>query len=190
MPKRASRGLITQIHIFERGSNRHRMWDSDTMAGSGTRKHSGWRSWPPSIPPRTARHGCAEDVEDWATESLLAARAAYLIPGTDRRLKPGQKLGEYYMKANLPVARQRLYQAGIRLASVLNEALGAGSPTASENQSYCGRSSGGSRGTGFPARRDAMARLSTSLETARPPPMPPSCTSSSHPSRGPRRRRR
>ena len=64
-------------------------------------------------------------VEDWATESLLAARAAYLIPGTDRRLKPGQKLGEYYMKANLPVARQRLYQAGIRLASVLNEALGA-----------------------------------------------------------------
>ena len=32
-------------------------------------------------------------VEEWATESLLAARQAYQVPETGQRLKPGQKLG-------------------------------------------------------------------------------------------------
>ena len=63
-------------------------------------------------------------VEDWATESLLAARAAYNVPETGQRLKPGQKLGDRYVEANLPVVRQRMYRAGVRLAHVLNEALG------------------------------------------------------------------
>jgi hypothetical protein len=31
-------------------------------------------------------------AEDWATESLLAAREAYQDPGTGRRMKPGTKL--------------------------------------------------------------------------------------------------
>jgi hypothetical protein len=39
-------------------------------------------------------------------------------------LKPGQKLGDAYQAASIPVVRQRLTQAGIRLAVVLNEALG------------------------------------------------------------------
>jgi hypothetical protein len=33
-------------------------------------------------------------VEDWATESLLAARQAYQVPETGVRLKSGQKLGD------------------------------------------------------------------------------------------------
>jgi hypothetical protein len=36
-------------------------------------------------------------------------------------LKPGQKLADACPEANLPVARRRLYQAGVRLAWVLNE---------------------------------------------------------------------
>jgi len=62
-------------------------------------------------------------VEDWATESLLAARQAYQVPETGKRLKPGQKLGHAYLEANLPVVRRRLYEGGIRLAMVLNETL-------------------------------------------------------------------
>ena len=62
-------------------------------------------------------------VEDWATESLLAAREAYRVPETGQRLKSGQKLSDAYLNANLPVVRRRLYQAGVRLAMVLNEAL-------------------------------------------------------------------
>ena len=47
------------------------------------------------------------------------------LPGaeTGKRLKPGVKLGDAYYNANLPVARQRLAQAGLRLAWVLNEAF-------------------------------------------------------------------
>jgi nuclease S1 len=58
-----------------------------------------------------------------ATESLLAARAAYQLPGTDKRMKSGQKLGDEYQAIHLPVARRRLAQVGMRLAWVLNEAF-------------------------------------------------------------------
>jgi hypothetical protein len=61
--------------------------------------------------------------EDWATESLLAAREAYQDPQTGKRIKSGTKLGDAYQAKNLPVARQRLAQAGMRLAWVLNEAF-------------------------------------------------------------------
>jgi S1/P1 Nuclease len=41
------------------------------------------------------------------------------MPETGERLKSGQKLSDAYVKANLPVACRRLYQAGVRLAMVL-----------------------------------------------------------------------
>jgi hypothetical protein len=51
-------------------------------------------------------------VEDWATESLLAARHAYEVPETGKRIKPGQPLADSYQVANLPVVRRRLYHGG------------------------------------------------------------------------------
>ncbi len=36
----------------------------------------------------------AGTVEEWAMESLLAARQAYQVPETGKRLKPGQKLAD------------------------------------------------------------------------------------------------
>jgi hypothetical protein len=33
----------------------------------------------------------------------------------------GAKLGQEYLDLNLPIVKQRLYRAGIRLADVLNE---------------------------------------------------------------------
>jgi hypothetical protein len=43
--------------------------------------------------------------------------------GTGQRIKPGAKLGDAYHVRSLPVAQRRHYQAGVRLAWVLNEAL-------------------------------------------------------------------
>jgi hypothetical protein len=63
-------------------------------------------------------------VEDWATESLRAAREAYQDPKTSQRIKPGAKLADEYQARSLLVAKQRLYQAGARLAWVLNEVFG------------------------------------------------------------------
>jgi hypothetical protein len=65
----------------------------------------------------------AGTVEDWATESLLAARQAYQDPATGQRIKRGTKLGDACQEANLPVVRRRLYQASSRFAMVLNEAF-------------------------------------------------------------------
>lgn len=57
----------------------------------------------------------------WATEShLLAERYCYSVA-------PGSAIGEEYAKASLPIAELRLKQAGIRLAAVLEDCLGAGS---------------------------------------------------------------
>jgi hypothetical protein len=58
-----------------------------------------------------------------ATESPLVARQAYQEPVTGKRIKPRAKLGDAYQEANLPLARRRLYQAGARLAMVLNGAF-------------------------------------------------------------------
>jgi hypothetical protein len=62
-------------------------------------------------------------VEDGATESLLAARKAYQDPETGQQIKSGTKLADEYQARSLPGAKRRLYQAGLRLASVLNEAF-------------------------------------------------------------------
>jgi len=58
-------------------------------------------------------------VEDWATESLLAARAAYQVPETGKRLKPGQKLSDAYYDANLPIVRRRLYPTTENAARII-----------------------------------------------------------------------
>jgi len=60
-------------------------------------------------------------LEEWATETLLTARAAYLVPVADARIEPGQKLSREYYDAHMPVVRRRLDQGGIQLAKVLNE---------------------------------------------------------------------
>jgi hypothetical protein len=60
------------------------------------------------------REAQAGSVEDWATEPLVAARQAYQDPVTGQRIRPGAKLGERYQEANLPVAKRRHYQAGVR----------------------------------------------------------------------------
>ncbi len=44
-------------------------------------------------------------VEDWATESLLAAREAYQDPRTGKRIQSTTKLRQGYYDANLPVVR-------------------------------------------------------------------------------------
>ncbi len=44
-------------------------------------------------------------------------------PKTGLKPDPGQKLGESYQAASLPVLHRRLSQAGLRPAMVLNEAF-------------------------------------------------------------------
>jgi hypothetical protein len=116
-------GNLTQVRFYDRGTNMHRLWDSDMIEHEGDDEDFWLADLVALDQPADRAAAMKGIVEDWATESLAAARAAYLVPETDKRLKPGQKLSDAYVTANMPLVRQRLYQAGIRLAKVLNEAF-------------------------------------------------------------------
>jgi hypothetical protein len=116
-------GNDTQVIFFDRGTNMHSLWDTG-MIERFSKSEDEWLKELTVLASPQSQEGTAEGtVEDWATESLLAARQAYVLPETGTRMKSGQKLGEAYLEANLPVVRRRLCQGGVRLAMVLNEAF-------------------------------------------------------------------
>ena len=116
-------GNDLQVRWFDRGSNLHRVWDVGIIDRAG-RGEAGWLDDLIAMDTPEARLEAQRgSVEDWATESLLASREAYRDPKTGQRMKSGVKLGNDYQAKSLPVAKRRLYQAGMRLAMVLNEAF-------------------------------------------------------------------
>jgi hypothetical protein len=94
--------------------------DRAAMQCTGTSKVS---SEPRSRHQRESGGMDGRDRRGLGDRKPAAARAAYVVPGTNQRLLPGQKLGNKYHTAHLPVVRRRLCPAGVRLAMVLNEAL-------------------------------------------------------------------
>jgi hypothetical protein len=116
-------GNDTQVQWFDEGSNMHRVWDYGMIERAGDSEDFWLADLAELDTPDNRTAWVAGRPEDWATESLHVAREAYVIPGTDRRLKSGQKLGEEYQAKHLPTVRRRLCQAGLRLAGVLNEAF-------------------------------------------------------------------
>lgn len=116
-------GNQTQVRFYDRGTNMHRLWDSDMIERAGDDEDFWLADLALLDTPGNREAAMRGTVEDWATESLLAARAAYQVPETGMRIKPGQKLADAYQEVNLPIVRRRLYQAGVRLALVLNEAF-------------------------------------------------------------------
>ena len=70
--------------------------------------------------PEMASAWAKRNAEDWATESLAEARLAYRLPGTDRLIRSGTKLGEDYCRFALPIIQLRLAQSAVRVAFVLN----------------------------------------------------------------------
>jgi hypothetical protein len=116
-------GNTTQVRFFDRGTNMHALWDSGMIQRVGATEDFWLADLAKLDTPEARAEAMKGSVEDWATESLLAARQAYQVPETGLRLKSGQKLGDSYLQANLPQVRRRLYQGGVRLAMVLNEAI-------------------------------------------------------------------
>ncbi len=114
-------GNTLQVRWFDRGSNPHRVWDSGMIDRAGTNENR-WLYDPIAMDTPEAPHKAqGGSIEELGDGNLLAARAAYQDPATGQRIKPGTKLGDDYQARSLPVAKRRLYQAGARLARVLNE---------------------------------------------------------------------
>ena len=106
-------GNDTQVQFFDRGTNMHRLWDGGMLEHVSTDEDY-WLKELTVLPSAQSRDAAtAGTVEDWATESLLAAREAYVDPATGQRIKPGAKLGLDYHNKNIPVVKERMYLAGI-----------------------------------------------------------------------------
>ena len=67
-------GNQTQVRFFDRGTNMHRLWDSDMIARVGTTEEFWLNDLGALDSPENRAAAMKGTVEDWATESILAAR--------------------------------------------------------------------------------------------------------------------
>jgi hypothetical protein len=98
--------------------NLHAVWDSGILEERDPDAHhyaERLNAWLNTQPEGAFQDG---SVVDWAIESHnIAKDHVYVLPDD-------LKLGEEYYRANVPVVDQQLAKAGMRLAKLLNEALG------------------------------------------------------------------
>jgi hypothetical protein len=101
-------------------TNMHRLWDIDLIVSDGRP----WRAIADSLRASVRSQDRAAWIKakpiDWGNESLAIARArtTYYVPHGDTF-----EFGEDYTRLNLPIALDRMRQAGIRLGAVLNDIL-------------------------------------------------------------------
>lgn len=114
-------GNTTQVQFLGEGTNLHRLWDSGLIAAIDRRDNDWVERCAALLTPENERTWSKGTAEDWATESLRDARAAYLYsPGGARPLESGTRLGRDYEERMRPILERRLAQAGLRLANELN----------------------------------------------------------------------
>ena len=114
-------GNNVQLQFFRDDfTNLHQVWDSGLLRNGFRNERELVDDLISLARKPESRDWTKGQVEDWVDESLEAARQAYHIPGTNRPIRSGARLGKDYEDANLPVAVRRLSQSGVRLSEVLN----------------------------------------------------------------------
>ena len=99
----------------------HRVWDSGLMSHVGGNDQMWVDRVSALLTPENVKAWTDPKVEDWADESLAAAKTAYLWPaGADQPVSSGTKLGDDYAKMADPIQRERMAKAALRLADELN----------------------------------------------------------------------
>ena len=110
-------GNTYQLQAFGRGTNLHAFWDADLVRDIDP-SSSSLATTLISRTPSAALVSFAPD--QWATESCRIVSRPGFYPESHR-------LSASYVQAFEPIAMDRLYLAGARLAATLNSALGASS---------------------------------------------------------------
>lgn len=110
-------GNDVSVRWFRRKTSLHRVWDSEilTHAGLSTAQQSARLGERARELPRRALS--AGSIEDWVDEAHAIAQDAYELPQDNR-------LGESYYTATSEVVDLQLLRAGLRLAKLLDDALG------------------------------------------------------------------
>lgn len=123
-------GNSIELTFYEKPMNLHAVWDYGILEGVSE------EPWPARAERLYAEISGTDRVAwlagthtgdlsatagRWAVEShILAERYCYVV-------EPGAAIGAEYAEQSAPIAELRLAQAGIRLAAVLEDCLGAGS---------------------------------------------------------------
>lgn len=107
-------GNDIQVNWFGKGTNLHRVWDSD-MINHYRMSYTELALNLPK-PDKEEMEQMQEGVLlDWVNESRLLAKTVYTTA------QPGQKLSYDYMYDNFETVKEQLLKGGVRLAKVLNE---------------------------------------------------------------------
>lgn len=110
------------IHVVEFGSaqcgkypcNLHAEWDTGLLEHTGRSEQDYVTYLEQMITDKKLQAGGSP--EDWANESLLLARKVWV--------NDGGAVDQAYYQANISIVDERLALAGLRLAAMLNDALG------------------------------------------------------------------
>jgi len=114
-------GNLTQVQFFGRGTNLHRLWDSDLIHHIGGDDRAWVEQVERRITPEAVDAWSRGTVEGWADDSLRAAKLAYGGPNRSTTpMESGASLGEEYAKMATPIIREQMARAGVRLANELN----------------------------------------------------------------------
>lgn len=116
-------GNLVQVRFFDLGSNLHRVWDSGIIERHTTNEQVWLWDLTFMANPKMVVDWSRGTPEDWATESLLIAKSAYRLPGSQAIIRPGTRLGDEYCNFALPIIQRQLAKAGIRTAFILNGIL-------------------------------------------------------------------
>ena len=110
-------GNDIKLEYFWRGSNLHRVWDSGIIDGQNY-SYTEYVEWINHPTKAQLEDWSSMNVVDWANESKELRAQCYETMTEDL------KLTYRYNFDNIALVNQRLLQAGIRLANVLNEIYG------------------------------------------------------------------
>ena len=104
-------GNTIKLKFFGRNTNLHRVWDSDLINDYGM----SYSELAKSLMERKNNPVTIGNPVAWANESQEKVIAIY------SKVNEGDRLGYRYVYENLPLVKDQLYKAGIRLAAVLND---------------------------------------------------------------------
>jgi hypothetical protein len=124
-------GTTVDVRFDGKRMTLHQLWDSGLLERRLRERRRGrgprWRAHAQSLADAVsaserAQWGASREPNAWASESLLLARAYTFSVHED------DALGDAYYERSLPVVEQRLQQAGVRLAALLNAIFDPAAP--------------------------------------------------------------
>lgn len=109
-------GNEVRVKYFGKSSNLHKVWDSEIIDGEQLSYTEYARSIN-FVEKSLVKEWQNGSVLDWANESKAVRKQVYRLP-------ENSKISYRYIYDNIEIINQRLLQAGIRLAGMLNEIYG------------------------------------------------------------------